>query len=167
MCQKICFHGKIWLNIHKLSLLLLLIDLEHWLILHFLFYLFFYSLYTGKTNRICHPVQTKKSQPEDKGIMPEFQALSIDLRVGISLSTLETIIFLTFYWKNRGSYNIILLFLLVFFISNIVWLPSPNVICIFCYDAWCLYSRTSMARTLMGRLPWLFRTLSWVPWKIS
>ena len=59
-------------------------------------------------------MQTKKSQPEDKGIMPGFQALSIDLRVGISLSTLEMIIFLTFYWKNCGSYNIILLFLLVF-----------------------------------------------------
>ena len=28
-----------------------------------------------------------------------------------------------------------------------------------------LYSRTSMARTLMTRLPWLFRTLSKTPWK--
>ena len=28
----------------------------------------------------------------------------------------------------------------------------------------CSYSRTSMARTLMAHLPWLFRTLSWVPW---
>ena len=27
-----------------------------------------------------------------------------------------------------------------------------------------MYSRTSMARTLMARLPWLFRTRSWVPW---
>ena len=27
-----------------------------------------------------------------------------------------------------------------------------------------IYSRTSMARTLMARLPWLFRTRSWVPW---
>ena len=27
------------------------------------------------------------------------------------------------------------------------------------------YSRTSMARTLMAHLPWLFRTRSWVPWK--
>ena len=30
---------------------------------------------------------------------------------------------------------------------------------------WFRYSRTSMARTLMARLQWLFRTLSWVPWK--
>ena len=28
-----------------------------------------------------------------------------------------------------------------------------------------IYSRTSMARTLMARLPWLFRTRSWVPRK--
>ena len=28
-----------------------------------------------------------------------------------------------------------------------------------------IYSRTSMARTLMARLPRLFRTRSWVPWK--
>ena len=28
-------------------------------------------------------------------------------------------------------------------------------------------SRTSVARTLMARLPWLFQTRSWVPWKKS
>ena len=27
------------------------------------------------------------------------------------------------------------------------------------------YSRTSMARTLMARLPWLFQTRFLVPWK--
>ena len=27
------------------------------------------------------------------------------------------------------------------------------------------YDGTSMTRTLMARLPWLFRTRSWVPWK--
>ena len=36
-----------------------------------------------------------------------------------------------------------------------------------CIDSWSLpfYSRTSMARTLMARLPRLFRTHSWVRWK--
>ena len=28
-----------------------------------------------------------------------------------------------------------------------------------------IYSRTSMARTLMAHLPWLFRTCYWVTWK--
>ena len=48
-------------------------------------------------NRIYHRslMQTKKSQPEGKLIMPEtrfteFPALSVDPRVGISLSALET-----------------------------------------------------------------------------
>ena len=48
-------------------------------------------------NRIYHPssIQTEKSQPEDKGIMPEtrfteFPALSVDPRDGISWSALET-----------------------------------------------------------------------------
>ena len=48
-------------------------------------------------NRICHRslMQTEKSQPEGKRIMPEtkfteFPALSIDLRVVISRSASET-----------------------------------------------------------------------------
>ena len=48
-------------------------------------------------NRICHrsAMQTEKSQPQGKRIMletrfTEFQALSIDPRVGISRSALET-----------------------------------------------------------------------------
>ena len=51
------------------------------------------------TNRIYHrsPIQTEKSQPESKWIMPEtrfteFRALSIDRRVGISRSASETIV---------------------------------------------------------------------------
>ena len=50
-----------------------------------------------QTNRTCHwsSMQTEKAQPEGKRIMPEtrftkFLALSIDLRVGLSRSTLET-----------------------------------------------------------------------------
>ena len=50
-----------------------------------------------KTNRIYHlsPMQIEKSQPERKRIMPEtrftsFPALSVDPRVGISLSASET-----------------------------------------------------------------------------
>ena len=50
-----------------------------------------------RTNRICHrsPVQTEKSKPEGKWIMPEtrfteFPALSISPMVGISQSALET-----------------------------------------------------------------------------
>ena len=49
------------------------------------------------TNRIYHraPVQTEKSQPEGKRIMPEtrfteFSALSVDPEVGISRSASET-----------------------------------------------------------------------------
>ena len=34
------------------------------------------------------------------------------------------------------------------------------------YVVW-VYSRTSVPRTLMARLPWLFRTRSSVPWKKS
>ena len=30
-----------------------------------------------------------------------------------------------------------------------------------------IYSRTSMARTPMSHLPWLFQTRSWIRWKIS
>ena len=45
-------------------------------------------------NRICHRslMQTEKSQPDGKRIMPEtrFTALSIDPRVGISRSASET-----------------------------------------------------------------------------
>ena len=37
--------------------------------------------------------------------------------------------------------------------------------CFTCYLQMETYSRTSVAQTLMVRLPWLFRTLSWVPWK--
>ena len=51
----------------------------------------------GKVNRIYHQflMQTEKSQPEGKRIKPEtsfteFPALSVDLRVGIFRSTLET-----------------------------------------------------------------------------
>ena len=45
--------------------------------------------------RYRFPMQTKKSQPEGDQIMPEmrfteFQALSVDLRVGISRSVSET-----------------------------------------------------------------------------
>ena len=42
-------------------------------------------------------MQTEKSQPEGKQIMPEmFPALSIDPRVGISLSALDTYVWLFF-----------------------------------------------------------------------
>ena len=50
-----------------------------------------------ETNRIYHrsPMQTEKSHPQGKQIMPETRftelpALSVDLRVGISRSTSET-----------------------------------------------------------------------------
>ena len=50
-----------------------------------------------RKNRIFHrsPIQTEKSQPEGKRIMPEtrftkFPALSVDPRVGISRSASET-----------------------------------------------------------------------------
>ena len=36
------------------------------------------------------PMQTEKYQPEGKRIMPEFPALSVDPRVGISLSASKT-----------------------------------------------------------------------------
>ena len=52
---------------------------------------------TVEINRIYHQslMQTEKSQPESKGIMPEtrfteFPALSVDPRVGISCSASET-----------------------------------------------------------------------------
>ena len=55
------------------------------------------SNYHLKMNRICHRslMQTKKSQPESKRIMPEtrfteFPALSVDPRVGISRYASET-----------------------------------------------------------------------------
>ena len=50
------------------------------------------------------PMQIEKSKPKDKRIMPEtrlteFAALSIDPRVGISLSASKTgDYFLTYYW---------------------------------------------------------------------
>ena len=51
----------------------------------------------SEKNRIYHrsPMQTEKSQPKGQWIMPEtrfteFPALSIDPRVGISWSALET-----------------------------------------------------------------------------
>ena len=53
--------------------------------------------YTGKDNGIYHwsLMQTEKSQPEGKRRMPEtrfieFPALSVDSRVGISLSAPKT-----------------------------------------------------------------------------
>ena len=55
-------------------------------------------------NRICYrsPIQTEKSQPEGKRIIPktrftEFLAFSVDPRVGISRSALETNDWLFFY----------------------------------------------------------------------
>ena len=55
------------------------------------------SIYLKVINRIydLSSVQTKKSQPEGEQIMPEtsfteFPAFSVDPRVGISLSALET-----------------------------------------------------------------------------
>ena len=52
---------------------------------------------SAETNRIYHrsSMQTEKSQPEGKRIMPEtrftdFPALSVDPRIGISWSTSET-----------------------------------------------------------------------------
>ena len=51
----------------------------------------------GMINSICDrsPMQTEKSQPEGKRIMPEmrfteFPALSVNARVGISRSAAET-----------------------------------------------------------------------------
>ena len=51
----------------------------------------------SRTNRICHrsPMQTEKSQPKGKRIIPEtrfteFPALSVDPRVGISRSASKT-----------------------------------------------------------------------------
>ena len=35
------------------------------------------------------------------------------------------------------------------------------------FKVFTIYSRTSMARTLMARLPLIFRTRSWIPWKKS
>ena len=53
--------------------------------------------FAGEINRIYHwcPIQTEKSQPEGKWIMPEmrfteFPELSADPRVGISQSASET-----------------------------------------------------------------------------
>ena len=70
------------------------------------------------TNRIYHQSlkQTKKSQPQDKQIMlktrlTEFQALSVDPRVGISWSASElsfviSFILLPFYVAQQPSLNI-------------------------------------------------------------
>ena len=59
--------------------------------------IFYHTSYPYKTNRIYQRslMQTEKSQPEGKRIMPErrfteFPALSVDLRVGISRSASET-----------------------------------------------------------------------------
>ena len=58
-----------------------------------------FHTHAGKTNRIFHrhrsPIQTEKSLSEGKRMMPEtrfseFPALSVDSRVGISLSASET-----------------------------------------------------------------------------
>ena len=55
------------------------------------------ATFVRNLNRICHRslMQTEKSQPEGKRIMPEtkfteFPALSVDPRVGISRSASET-----------------------------------------------------------------------------
>ena len=45
-----------------------------------------------------------------------------------------------------------------FISKNKVWTHSFSLKC---------YSRTSVARILMARVPWLFLTHSWVPWKRS
>ena len=45
-------------------------------------------------------------------------------------------------------------------LSRFFCLPPRHEICQILF-----YSRTSMARTLMARLPWLFWTRSWVLWK--
>ena len=42
------------------------------------------------------------------------------------------------------------------------WMPKPFASGVFFRGK---YSRTSVARTLMARLPRLFRTRPWVPWK--
>ena len=57
----------------------------------------FLSKSAGQKNRILHrsPMQTEKSQPEGKRIMPEtrvteFPEFSVDQRVGVSRSASET-----------------------------------------------------------------------------
>ena len=59
--------------------------------------------HAGWKNRIYDrsPMQTEKSQPEDKRIMLEtrftkFPALSVDLRVGISRSSSETDVYFSY-----------------------------------------------------------------------
>ena len=85
------------------------------------------------TNRIYHwsPMQTEKSQPEGKRIMPEtrfteFPTLSIDSRVGIVSSALETddLLFLPVTSKIIIHHSSFLLFLTVYVAKR----PSPNVI---------------------------------------
>ena len=49
-------------------------------------------------------------------------------------------------------------------LESVSHLPSVHVYSLF-MKSWYIYSRTSMARTLMARLPRLVRTRSWVPWK--
>ena len=57
-------------------------------------------------NRIYHrsPIQTEKSQNEGKRIMPETRfteipALTIDSRVGISRSALDTDVYFSYLWR--------------------------------------------------------------------
>ena len=72
-------------------------------------------------NRTCHRslMQTEKSQPEGKRIMPEtrfteFPALSVDPKVGISLSASEInelLFFLPMTIKIFKSHSLFLLFM--------------------------------------------------------
>ena len=66
------------------------------------------------------------------------------------------------FWGFSASYNVISSFSYLYMLLRIL---RPELIKTFPFC--CYYSRTSMVRTLMARLPWLFRTHSWVPWKKS
>ena len=100
-----------------------------------------------QTNRICHwsPMQTERSQPEGKRVMPEtrfteFPALSIDPRFGISQSVLETAVKLFFL---PMPLKIIIYHSSFFFIFDILHRIMTFSNIIRCFSWWCKNGVTS------------------------
>ena len=74
-------------------------------------------------------MQTEKSQPEGKRIMPETR-LSVDTRVGISRSSSVTDVWLFFFTMTLKIiiYRSFFLSILTFYVAK---RPFPNVFCVF------------------------------------